>query len=60
MGSAIAMNQYLTKSEAPTLRYNNRTMFRGQGLRDLEAMPRDSVAELVQQSDLVFLSVCSI
>lgn len=59
MGAAMATNlhQHLMKEGKGPLSIYNRTASRGGPLVDLGAIRQDSVAELVKQCDLVFLSV---
>lgn len=59
MGLAMAINlqKYLTSINAPALAYHNRTMARGEPLIQLGGTPYESVGELVDNADMVFISV---
>ncbi|KAL1791973.1 hypothetical protein ACET3X_009724 [Alternaria dauci] len=59
MGLAMASNiqKYLKKHNLPPLGYWNRTLSRGDSLRDIGGMPCLSIADLVQNCDVVFISV---
>lgn len=60
MGLAMSMNlqRYLASTDQPSLRYNNRTMSRGDILKDLGGVPHDSISELLDEADIIFMSVC--
>ena len=59
MGLAMATNlqNHLRKLEAPSLRYFNRTISRGQPLEELGGQAAASVADLVKACDIIFISV---
>ncbi|KAF2691211.1 6-phosphogluconate dehydrogenase-like protein NAD-binding protein [Lentithecium fluviatile CBS 122367] len=59
MGFAMATNiqTYLSQSNQLPLHYTNRTLSRGNLLKEDGGVPCQSVRELVQKSDVVFISV---
>lgn len=61
MGLAMATNlqKHMASTKQPALLYTNRTMSRGAPLSELGSQACSSVSELVQKSDIIFISVCS-
>lgn len=61
MGLAMATNiqKHLKEKEAPPLRYWNRTLSRGESLKGHGGLPSQTIGELVQSCDVVFISVGS-
>ncbi|RDW75309.1 hypothetical protein BP6252_06451 [Coleophoma cylindrospora] len=59
MGLAMSKNlqKHLSQNGAPALCYTNRTISRGEPLEALGGTPLTSVAEVVQASDVVFVSI---
>ncbi|CAE7011201.1 hypothetical protein CFE70_002020 [Pyrenophora teres f. teres 0-1] len=59
MGLAMATNMqnHITQQALPPLKYWNRTLSRGDTLKANGAIPRLSIGELVQQCDIIFISV---
>ncbi|RMZ69015.1 hypothetical protein GMOD_00002920 [Pyrenophora seminiperda CCB06] len=59
MGLAMATNMqtHITQQALPSLKYWNRTLSRGHGLKANGAIPSPSIGELVQQCDIIFISV---
>jgi pyrroline-5-carboxylate reductase len=59
MGLAMAINiqEHLKQNKLPHLHYANRTISRGDPLRELGGLPCLSIADLVQNVDVVFISV---
>lgn len=59
MGLAMAQNvqQFLHREKKPGLRFWNRTASRGAPLESIGAVGCHTIAQLVQQCDLVFISV---
>ncbi|KAF2800921.1 hypothetical protein K505DRAFT_263006 [Melanomma pulvis-pyrius CBS 109.77] len=59
MGLAMALNiqKYLSENKFPALRYSNRTLSRGEPLEKLGGVPCQSIAELGQSCDVIFISV---
>lgn len=59
MGLAMASNlqNHLTTINAPPLQFTNRTLSRGVPLVELGGIPCSSITEVVEKSDIIFLSV---
>ncbi|CAI6241581.1 unnamed protein product [Periconia digitata] len=59
MGLAMATNmqKHLSEKSLPPLHYTNRTLSRGDLLKSIGGIPCQTVAEVVQNSDLIFISV---
>jgi 3-hydroxyisobutyrate dehydrogenase-like beta-hydroxyacid dehydrogenase len=59
MGLAMATNiqKHLTQNNSPALKYWNRTISRGEPLKELGGVTCASPEELVQVCDVVFISV---
>jgi 3-hydroxyisobutyrate dehydrogenase-like beta-hydroxyacid dehydrogenase len=59
MGLAMALNlqNHINKSGGHPLRYTNRTISRGAPLEAIGGVPSTSVAEVVQNCDIIFISV---
>ncbi|TDZ16075.1 Glyoxylate/succinic semialdehyde reductase 1 [Colletotrichum orbiculare MAFF 240422] len=59
MGIGMAMNlqKRLAELGFPALQYHNRTMSRGQRLQEIGGVARDNISELVNKSDIVFMSL---
>lgn len=57
LGMATNLQSHLSRLRAPSLRYHNRTMSRGQPLQDLGGVPCESIAGLISQTDIIFLSL---
>jgi 3-hydroxyisobutyrate dehydrogenase-like beta-hydroxyacid dehydrogenase len=59
MGLAMAINiqKRLQQDSQPALHYTNRTLSRGDLLKEMGGVPFLSIGELAQKSDLVFISV---
>ncbi|KAG9186470.1 hypothetical protein G6011_09578 [Alternaria panax] len=59
MGLAMATNiqNHVQQHSLPLLRYWNRTLSRGDGLREIGGTPCPSIADLVQNCDVIFISV---
>ncbi|TDZ14560.1 Glyoxylate/succinic semialdehyde reductase 1 [Colletotrichum orbiculare MAFF 240422] len=56
MGIGMSMNlqKYLSSSGAPPLIYTNRTLSRGESLKELGAVPAKSVSEVAKKSSIIF------
>lgn len=54
---ATNLQKHLSRSGASDLHYHNRTMSRGDPLRDIGGVPCASVEDLVSKSDIVFMSL---
>lgn len=64
MGLAMALNlqkhiQRQEEESLPPLKYWNRTISRGNLLKELGATACATIADLVQTSDVIFISVCA-
>jgi hypothetical protein len=59
MGLAMATNiqKHLRKIGSPALHYTNRTLSRGDPLKEIGGIPSESIGELVQISGVIFISV---
>ncbi|RYN35819.1 hypothetical protein AA0113_g1288 [Alternaria arborescens] len=59
MGLAMATNmqKHLKKHGLPLLKYWNRTISRGDSLKDIGGTPCPSIADLAQNCDVIFISV---
>lgn len=57
MGNAMAQNLQKKSSSKHSLRFFNRTPARGKDLHALGATLCDSIASLVEESDVIFTSV---
>jgi 3-hydroxyisobutyrate dehydrogenase-like beta-hydroxyacid dehydrogenase len=62
MGLAMATNiqKYLRQQNLPQLKYWNRTLSRGDDLKDIGGTSCRSIADLVQSCDVIFISVSSL
>jgi 3-hydroxyisobutyrate dehydrogenase-like beta-hydroxyacid dehydrogenase len=62
MGLAMALNiqRHIGEYKLPALRYSNRTLSRGEPLEKIGGVPCQSVAELTQSCDIIFISVRAI
>jgi 3-hydroxyisobutyrate dehydrogenase-like beta-hydroxyacid dehydrogenase len=59
MGLAMSINlqKHLTEKSLPALRYWNRTISRGDPLKQIGGVPCESPETLVQGCDIIFISV---
>jgi 3-hydroxyisobutyrate dehydrogenase-like beta-hydroxyacid dehydrogenase len=59
MGLAMATNiqKHLTEKSLPSLKYWNRTISRGEPLKQLGGVPYSTPEDLVQNCDIIFISV---
>lgn len=57
LGMATNLQRHLSGLGAPPLHYHNRTMSRGQTLQELGGVPCESIASLVSNSSVIFLSL---
>lgn len=59
MGLAMSVNiqKHLKRNALPPMKYWNRTLSRGDLLKEEGATPGQSIAELVQSCDVIFVSV---
>lgn len=56
LGMSLNLQRYLQAKDLPPLRYSNRTISKGDVLRDAGAVPEEFYA-LVQKSDVIFTMV---
>lgn len=57
LGMATNLQKYLSSLGATSLLYHNRTMDRGIPLREIGGIPASSISGLVQDSDIIFISL---
>lgn len=57
LGMATNLQKHLRESGAPNLQYYNRTMDRGIPLQACGSIPASSITDLINNSDVVFLSL---
>jgi 3-hydroxyisobutyrate dehydrogenase-like beta-hydroxyacid dehydrogenase len=57
IGMAKNLQSHLRSSSAPALHYFNRTISRGEPLQDIGGVPCASITEVIEKSDIVFISV---
>jgi 3-hydroxyisobutyrate dehydrogenase-like beta-hydroxyacid dehydrogenase len=60
MGLAMASNlqRHLAAKKALGLVYSNRTLSRGEPLRELGGLPEKTFGDVVQKSSIIFTMVC--
>ncbi|KUI66899.1 putative 3-hydroxyisobutyrate dehydrogenase, mitochondrial [Cytospora mali] len=57
LGMATNLQKHLSKTGAPNLQYNNRTMSRGEPLQKIGGVPCGNMSDLVEKSDIIFMSL---
>jgi 3-hydroxyisobutyrate dehydrogenase-like beta-hydroxyacid dehydrogenase len=59
MGINMALNlqRHLNDKELPPLHYSNRTLPRGQPLKDIGAVPQENIEGVVENSNIIFTMV---
>ncbi|TVY36001.1 Glyoxylate/succinic semialdehyde reductase 2-like protein [Lachnellula occidentalis] len=57
LGMAKNLQKYLTSISAPALLYTNRTMSRGEPVKELGGIPVETVAEVAKKSSIIFSCV---
>lgn len=59
MGINMALNlqRHLNDKGLPPLHYSNRTLSRGQSLKDIGAIPEDDIEGVVSSSNIIFTMV---
>ncbi|RAH43160.1 NAD(P)-dependent oxidoreductase [Aspergillus brunneoviolaceus CBS 621.78] len=57
LGMSLNLQRYLQAKELPPLRYSNRTIAKGDALRDAGAVPETEFGSLVQKSDVIFTMI---
>lgn len=58
IGMSTNLQQHLSSAGAPALLFTNRTLSRGDSLKELGAIPVESVSEVAKKSDIIFSCVC--
>ena len=59
LGMSKNLQKYLSSISAPPLIYTNRTLPRGESLKELGAVPAETVGDVAKKSDISFSCVCS-
>jgi 3-hydroxyisobutyrate dehydrogenase-like beta-hydroxyacid dehydrogenase len=57
IGMAKNLQKYLTSVSAPALIYTNRTLSRGESLKELGGIPAETVTEVAKKSEIIFSCV---
>ncbi|KAH9219501.1 6-phosphogluconate dehydrogenase [Leptodontidium sp. 2 PMI_412] len=57
IGMSKNLQKYLTSTSAPALIYTNRTLSRGESLKELGAIPVETVKEVASKSEIIFSCV---
>lgn len=57
LGMALNLQNHFQKEGLPPLRYSNRTLSKGDPLRDVGALPEEKFESVVQGSDIIFTMV---
>lgn len=57
IGMAKNLQRHLRQTGASALCYTNRTLSRGAPLQELGGMPCQTIPEVVEKADIIFLSV---
>ncbi|KAF9874278.1 hypothetical protein CkaCkLH20_08261 [Colletotrichum karsti] len=57
IGMSKNLQQFLASSGAPALVYTNRTLSRGEALKELGAIPAETVCEVAKKSNIIFSCV---
>lgn len=57
LGMALNLQKHLRNKGSPPLRYSNRSLSKGQPLKDTGAIPEDDFESVVQKSDIIFTMV---
>lgn len=60
IGMSKNLQKYLSSTGAPALIYTNRTLSRGESLKELGAIPVETVGEVAKKSDIIFSCVGSL
>jgi 3-hydroxyisobutyrate dehydrogenase-like beta-hydroxyacid dehydrogenase len=58
IGMSKNLQKYLSGTSAPALIYTNRTLARGESLKELGGIPVETVGEVAKKSDIIFSCVC--
>lgn len=57
LGMSLNLQKYLQNNNLSPLRYSNRTLSKGDLLRDEGAIPEENFEDVVQNSDVIFTMV---
>ncbi|KAK1540862.1 6-phosphogluconate dehydrogenase [Colletotrichum paranaense] len=57
IGMSTNLQKFLSSSGAPNLIYTNRTLSRGDSLKELGAIPAETVSEVAKKSEIIFSCV---
>lgn len=57
IGMALNLQKHLAAKNLPPLRYSNRTMSRGEPLKEAGAIPEESFEDVVSKSNIIFTMV---
>lgn len=57
IGMSKNLQKYLKRMSAPDLIYTNRTLSRGESLKELGAVPSETVEEIASKSEIIFSCV---
>lgn len=57
IGMSTNLQKFLSSSGAPPLVYTNRTLSRGESLKELGAIPAETVSEVAKKSSIIFSCV---
>lgn len=57
IGMALNLQKHLAAKKLPPLRYSNRTMSRGEPLKEAGAIPEESFEDVVSKSNIIFTMV---
>lgn len=57
LGMATNLQRHLSQQGAVSLQYRNRTMSRGEPLKELGGVPAEDMAALANSSDIIFMSL---
>lgn len=60
IGMALNLQRHLTAQSLPPLHYSNRTLSRGEPLKDAGAIPEEDFGSVLEKSTIIFTMVCSI
>lgn len=57
---ALNLQKYLSSNGLPPLRYSNRTLSRGEPLKDAGAIPEEDFLNVVEKSSVIFTMVSAV
>lgn len=58
IGMALNLQKHLASQGMPPLRYSNRTMSRGEPLKEAGAIPEEAFEDIISKSNIIFTMVC--